>query len=464
MLLTDIAERIGVLGYDNAPPMAKETARLAILDTVGVTLAGAASEAARRVGAAFSVATCAGPATLFGGGRQVNPLSAALLNGVAAHAHDFDDCSNSMGGHPSAPVLPAIWALAEARGAGGTELLSAYIAGVECETRIARAVNFHHYEKGWHPTATLGTFGAAAAAVHLLGLGAERTATALSLATSMAAGIKANFGTMTKPFHVGQAARNGLSAALMAEAGVTANPGALEHPQGSFSVYDEDDVDAEACLRGWADPLDLVEPGIAFKRHPCCASTHPAIDALLVLREMHDLSWDEVEHVRSWTHPRRLRHTDRPDPSSGLDAKFSVQYVLARALEKGRLELGDFTDARVAEPKVRERMARVAAEPHPEADIASTEHFFAEVTVCLRDGSTISQRVERPLGRDRDHPLPEGALERKFLDCARLALSETAALALRDALLSLERVSDLRDLSALLAGTSNATERKVDRA
>src|SRR5205814_1903781 len=154
---------------------------------------------------------------------------AALVNGTAAHALDFDDVSNSLGGHPSAPILPAIFALGEVldrpeKPVGGRDFITAYVAGFETETRIARGVHFHHYEKGWHPTATLGVFGAAAASCHLLGLDRAKTAQALAIAASLASGIKANFGTMTKPLHVGHTARNGLFAALLARDGFTANP------------------------------------------------------------------------------------------------------------------------------------------------------------------------------------------------------------------------------------------------
>jgi 2-methylcitrate dehydratase PrpD len=358
-----------------------------------------------------------------------------------------------MGGHPSAPIVPALWALAERRGLGGRALLSAYIAGVEVETRLGRAVNFHHYEKGWHPTATLGVFGAAAAASHLMGLDRVKTAAALALAASMASGLKANFGTMTKPFHVGFCARNGLSAAMLARAGVTSNPAALEHPQGFFKVYDEGQVNADAVLAHWADPLDLIEPGIAFKRHPCCASTHPAIDALLILRERHHLRPENVRAIRSWTHPRRLRHTNRPNPTTGLDAKFSVQYVLSRALIQGRLTLGDFDDTAVADKSVRAVMARVLAEPHPKADMESYEHFFAEVTVTTTDGQELHARVERPLGRDRAHPLPDGALEAKFMDCAVPVVGESSAQALREHLCTLETVASITAISPFLVGT-----------
>lgn len=453
MLLDEIAERLHRLSYDGAPEVAQRTARLACLDTVGVTLAGARSEAVERVSAAFARGFCDGPASLFGRAALADVLSAALVNGVASHAHDFDDCSNTLGGHPSAPILPALWALAEERGADGRTFLSAYIAGVEVETRLGRAVNFHHYEKGWHPTATLGVFGAAAACCHLMRLDVDRTATALALAASMASGIKANFGTMAKPFHVGHCARNGLAAALMAEAGVSASSGALEHSQGFLQVYNgEGNFDVDAILRGWADPLDLVEPGIAFKRHPCCASTHPAVDALLQLRSEQGFVPDDVVAIRSWTHPRRLRHTNRPDPQTGLDGKFSIQYVLARALAQGQVRLGDFSDAAVRDPQIRALMARVAAQPHPEARMESTEHFFADVAVTLRDGRTVSAYVDRPLGRDRAHPLPEGALEGKFVDCACQVLPRPEAERLRDALLDLQCWGDLRALRPLVAG------------
>ena len=141
-----------------------------------------------------------GPALLIGSDRRIDILNAALLNGTASHALDFDDCSNTMGGHPSAPIVPALWALAEARGTGGQAFIAAYVAGFEAETRLGRAVNFHHYEKGWHPTATLGVFGCAAACGHLIGLDEDKLAAALSLAASMSSGIKANFGTMAKPY------------------------------------------------------------------------------------------------------------------------------------------------------------------------------------------------------------------------------------------------------------------------
>ena len=429
------------------------TARLAILDTIGVTLAGAREACVGIVRRASSVAP-QGPATLFGEAARTSVLDAALVNGTAAHALDFDDCSNTMGGHPSAPILPALWALAEREGASGREVLEAYVTGFEVETKLGRAVNFHHYEKGWHPTATLGTFGAAAACARLLGLDRPRFANALAIAASMAAGLKANFGTMTKPFHVGQCNRAGLHAALLSAEVLSANPGALEHPQGFLDVYNGPGAyDAKLLLASFAAPLDLVEPGVAFKRHPCCASTHPALDALLEIMARNALTGRQIAAIRSWTHPRRLRHTNRPDPRSGLEGKFSVQYVLARAALEGSVRLDHFSDAAVRDPVVRSFMARIEAAPHPDAVMDTDEHFFAELRVTTTDGRAFEASVDRPLGRDRDHPLPPGAIEAKFRDCAGLVLGEDAVEALGRTVLGLEEVGDIRAVGdAMRAG------------
>ncbi|MGV8989227.1 MAG: MmgE/PrpD family protein [Cypionkella sp.] len=449
MLAEELANKVAGLNVTDLSDIALTTARQGLLDTVGVTLAGAHEPAALIAGRMQARGGMApGPATLFGHDRRIDLFSAAVLNGTAAHALDFDDCSNTMGGHPSAPILPALWALAEAEYASGSDLLSAYVAGFEVETKLGRAVNFHHYEHGWHPTATLGTFGAAAACARLLRLPPARIAVALALAASMASGLKANFGTMAKPFHVGHCARNGLSAALLAAEGMTAAADVFEHAQGFFNVFDGfGHVVASRVLDEWMAPCDLDDPGIAFKRHPCCASTHPAIDALLRLRAAHGLTPANVSRIQSWTHPRRLRHTNRPDPRTGLDGKFSVQYVLSLALKQGRVGMGDFDDAAIHDPALRAIMAKVEAAPHPEARMDSDEHFFALVRITTTDGRVLETYVDRPLGRDRDHRLPDGALEAKFLDCAAQSLTEDSAASVLRSLLAIEQVKDIGAIS-----------------
>ena len=463
-IIDGIAERIAAINYGDLPPLAVDWAKTAILDTVGVTLAGSREPCAQIVERVLG--TGAGECLIFGGDRRAAPLDAALVNGTAAHALDFDDVSNSLGGHPSAPILPALFALGERLDCPGPAFIAAYVAGFETETRIARGVNFHHYDKGWHPTATLGVFGAAAAACHLLGLDRARTAQALAIAASLASGIKANFGTMTKPLHVGHTARNGLFAAQLAREGFTANPAALEDKQGFLRVFNgAGNCDAEAILKDWGQPYDIVRPGLGVKQHPCCGSTHPAIDAMLMLRAEHatgpDILPERITRIDAWTHPRRLAHTDRPDPQSGLDAKFSVQYCLARALLGGRIVLEDFEGEAFRDRRTRALMGRIHAAPHPEMDAASGEHLGAEVRVTFDDGRTIAKRVGSALGRGPDNPLPPDALTGKFANCAARVLPPAQVEQLQRILLQLDEAKSLR---AVVAAIATPAERGARRA
>jgi 2-methylcitrate dehydratase PrpD len=451
-LIDQIAAKIGAIRYDDLPPAAIDWAKAAILDTVGVTLAGAGEECARIVERTLALGGGSGDCLIFGSDRRTGPLDAALINGTAAHALDFDDVSNSLGGHPSAPIVPALFALADTEDCDGRAFVAAYVAGFETETRIARGVHFHHYEKGWHPTATLGVFGATAACCHLLGLDSARTAQALAIAASLASGIKANFGTMTKPLHVGHTARNGLFAALLARDGFTANTAALEHKQGFLMVFNgAGNFDPAAILRDWGDPYDVVRPGPGIKQYPCCGSTHPALDALLALRREHDLPADRIARIDSWTHPRRLAHTDRPDPRSGLDAKFSVQYCLARATLQGQIRLEDFEGDAYDDPTVRALMTRIHAAPHPDAGTANEDALGAEVRVTFGDGAMLAKKVGAALGRGPDNPLPPGALAAKFANCAGRALPAASVVRLQALLETLETAPSLKTVTAAIA-------------
>ena len=446
-----LAERIGGVTYDALPPEALHWAKTAILDTVGCTLAGSVEPCARIADRVTTGGASNGPSLIFGTDRRAAMLDAALINGTASHALDYDDVSNTLGGHPSAPLLPAMFALAETRDIDGRAFLTAFVTGFETETRIGRGVNFYHYEKGWHPTATLGVFGATAACCHLMGLPVDKTAIALGLAASFASGVKANFGTMTKPLHVGHCSRNGLLAALLAADGFTANPAALEHKQGFLTVFNgEGNFDAEAILRDWGSPWDIVNPGVGIKQYPCCGSTHPALDAMLMLVKEHDVTPAMVARVDSWTHPRRLAHTNRPDPKTDLDAKFSVQYCLARALLEQRVVLQHFENDAYRAPAVRALLPRIHAAPHPEMSMGSSEHFGAEVRVTLTDGRVLSQRVGSAIGRGTNNPLPVELLEAKFVDCASRVLPAGAARGLLTMLRGLESVRRMSDLTGAM--------------
>ncbi len=443
-----LAQHISAIEFEHLPQAALDWARIGLLDTIGVTLAGAAEEAPRFAAKALGIGMAAGPSLVFGGSRRVDPLSAALINGTAAHALDYDDCSNSLGGHPSAPILPALIALAEQTPVSGRAMLTAYVAGFETEARIGRGVNLHHYEKGWHPTATLGVFGTTAACARLLGLDAQRIAVALSIAASFASGIKANFGSMVKPLHVGHCARNGLYAALLAREGFDSGAAAFEHDHGFLNVFNgAGTYDVTRMLNGWGDPFEIVSPGIAIKQYPCCASTHPAIDCMIALRKEHGLRAEQVARIESWTHKRRLAHTNRPDPRSALDAKFSVQYCLARALLHGAVSIDHFAGDAWQDAAVQALLPRVQAAVYTEAQFPPENHYGAEVRVTLHDGRAVAARVDQAHGRTSDNPLSPEMMKVKFLDCAARVLPPHRSEQLYHVIQQFEQLADVRDLT-----------------
>lgn len=445
----ELGKRVVALRYEDLPHAAIRWARVGLLDYIGVTLAGSREEAPRLAAAALG-APANGPSALFGMARRCGALDAALVNGTASHALDFDDCNNTLGGHPSAPLLPALFALADERGTNGRDFLLAYVAGFEVETKIALGVQFHHYTKGWHPTATLGVFGAAAACAKLLALDTERTATALAIAASFSSGIKANFGTMVKPLHVGHCSRNGLYAALLARAGYSANASAFEHKQGFLNVFNgEGSYDAARIFSRWGNPFDIVSPGIAIKQYPCCGSTHPALDAMLALARTHDLAPEQIDRIDAWTHARRLEHTNRPDPASPLDAKFSLQYCLARAVTDRRIVLEQFEGDAHRDAAVRRLLSRIHVAPYTTAQFPDDNHFGAEVSVLTKDGLTLTMKVDQPLGRTSGNPLPDALLVEKFENCSARVLDRNAITALIAAVGNAEMLEDVRGITRL---------------
>src|SRR5262245_1499276 len=452
-LALELAKRINSVAYNELPAEAIHWSKVGILDLVGVTLAGAGEDTTKIPRDVLLRGASSGPSLVFGTTSRTAPLDAALVNGTASHALDFDDCNNTIGGHPSAPILPGLIALADDIGATGRDFIAAYVAGFEAECKIAMGVHFYHYTHGWHPTATLGVFGSAAACAKLLKLPEDKMATALAIAASLASGIKANFGTMVKPLHVGHCTRNGLFAALLARDGFTANHGAFEHKQGFFNVFNgEGNYDSRKILPAWGQPFDIVRPGIAIKQYPCCGSTHSALDAALALAREHKPSPDDIERVNVWTHSRRLEHTNRPEPKSALDAKFSVQYCMARAFLDRRITIEQFDGDAYQDAAVRKLLPRVHAAPYTTAQFPAENHFGAEVKVSLRGGKVLSAKVDTPVGRADANPLPASLLKEKFENCAVRALPRDRVAALYSAIQGFENLNDVREVTAIIAG------------
>ena len=456
-LARHLAERTAAMRYEDLPPEAVYWSRIAVLDTVGVALAGSVEAAPHLLEEVLELHPGNGPSLLLGSARRAGCLDAALVNGTAAHVLDYDNTETHLGGHVSAVMVPALIAAAEAFGASGRDVLLAHAAGFEVGGRIGRGVNNYHSEKGWHPTTTLGVLAVAAACARLLNLSVEQTETALALGTSLAAGVKANFGTMTKSLHVGQCARGGLMATLLARRGFTANPEAFEHKQGFFKVFNGDgNYDVAAIVESWGTPLDIVVPGASYKQYPCCYSTHAAIEAALDLVRQHGGPFDpsRIARVDSWTHASRLMHTDRPDPASALDAKFSVQYCVARALLEGKVVLEHFDDEACSDPALRALLARVRAAPYAGKLFDPADPFDAEVKVTLADGRSFIAHVDRPLGRTSEIPIPPENIRAKFENCASRVLPPRAVTAVTRAIEAFENVQSVREFTKLLEPAS----------
>ncbi len=461
-IATGLAERVYSTTYESLPAETIDWAKIALLDYVGVTLAGSLETGPQLVERSFRNSGSSGQSLVFGRRRRTSASEAAVINGTSSHVLDFDDCSNTIGGHPSVSILPALIALGEQQHASGRDILVAYVAGYEVEARLGHAVNLHHYEKGWHPTATLGVFGCAAACAKLMGLNAAQTAYAIAIAASLASGIKANFGTMVKSLHVGHCARSGLFAAELAREGFDASALAFEHKQGFFNVFNgEGNYKAEKVLEAWGSPYDMLSPGIAIKQYPCCASTHPAIDATVQLVRKYDLRPELVERIETWTHKRRLQHTNRPDPETSLDAKFSVQYCVSRALMHGAVKLEHFQGDAHQDPALRQVLAKVRSEIYTDAQFPPENHYGAEVRLTTTDGRTYSAKVDQPHGRTAKNPLSPQMLKEKFEDCARRVLEAKAIARVYDLI---EKAEDISDIMALTSLLENTRERPISRA
>jgi len=425
--------------------------RRAILDCIGVTLAGTLEPAVRIVTA--QVLSQGGPAesTIWGAGAaRTCAQHAALANGTAAHALDYDDYILSMPGHPSAPVLPAVMAVGERLGTCGADVLAAFLVGFEVETKLGAASGQQAYEVGWHPTSTLGVIGATAAVGRLLGLDVARMRYALGLAVSMAGGVRQNFGSMTKPFHVGRAAQSAILAAELSQRGFTSSQVAVEGEFGYWDVFAGAlNRDGDTLGKGLGNPFDVVQPGVSYKAWPCCASTFGGIEAaLLVSGGLSDEMIDRVMLDVPYTAPLLLIHHR---PATPLAAKFSLEYCVAAALLDGRVALDHFTEATIGRSDLQSLLRRIEylVPEDWQKGAGPWRQGHGRVQVRLKDGSVRRGATAAPRG-DAANPLSDEELEAKYLECAGLALGEGRAKDSLELVRSVERLDDVRRLAEAL--------------
>jgi 2-methylcitrate dehydratase PrpD len=380
-LTQDLGRFAAGLTFDALPAEAVETARIGFIDTIATMIAGAHDPAPQLLRRGLDPAP--GPASLYFSGENSTAPEAAWINGTAGHALDYDDVGCR--GHVSTVLVPALLAEAETLDLGGREMFAAYVAGYETWAELARRDPGHHHKKGWHPTGIFGTIGAGAACAALRRLNPEQATAAIALAASQAGGIMANFGTMTKPFHAGRAAHAGLVSARLAEAGFSASPDALEHPQGFLSaVSPEGRVDRDGPTPRLGAEWQIVKQGLSIKKYPACYCTHRALDGMLELLARHPLKPAEIGHITvsiSETHSLILRnHT----PETGLAAKFSMEFAMAAAVIARRASLGEYTDEFVRRPEVQELMPRVSIVTNENYDpVLSGASVYDQVTIDL---------------------------------------------------------------------------------
>ncbi len=406
---------------------ANQRAREAITDMIGVMLAGSQHEGGNILRSVIMPTAAKGKSRVFGTPLHLNALDAALLNGTSAHMLDYDDSNSHLHGHVSVAILPAILAIADEKQINGHAVLKAYLTGFEAAARLGNAVSRRQYTHGWHPTTTVGLFGAVAVAGVLSGLDEDQLATALGIATSLAAGIKSNFGTMTKPLIVGHANRNALFAVALAQNGFTSGEKAFEHHQGFFAVFNgaPDSYDPAPLTEDWNAAPRILDPvkGNKIKRYPCCYALAAPLDGILSLRETHDLRPDQIAEVRIGTHPIRFPHINVPEPKSPLEAKFSTSYVVARALISGSIRLEDFEDdSRFNDALTKSLMQRIALYRYESKNTGGSE-----ITITTTDGRKITLFVDGALGSTYDQPLPDAVIREKFLNTAGRALSADEA-------------------------------------
>lgn len=433
-------------GWDASglPQRAIDTARMGILDVLGCIVAGAATPTAAMVRDLALEQGRVAEASVLGTGLRLSAPFAALANGAAGHVLDYDDMNATLVGHPSVVLVPALLALAEARGCSGREFVSAYILGFEVDMWFARLMVPRHYDAGWHSTSTVGIFGAAAGACRLLRLDADGMVNALAIAASKAAGLRANFGSMTKSLHAGDAAEGGLRAALLSARGFSANAAAIDGPGGFLEAYGAN-PDAKALAEG---ALEIEVSGIGIKPYPCCGAGVSLIDAALDMCAAHRPRAQDIVAVECTVCEMAARIMPFRAAADGLQARYCLEYCAAVALLDGRAGLPQFDDERVHRADVQELAGRVRVTPSP-AMASGGGRFGVELTVHLADGTAHSTRREMPRGQP-GRPLGAEGLQTKFMDCTAGSFGEERAREASEHLQRLETLPTLQPLTALL--------------
>jgi 2-methylcitrate dehydratase PrpD len=458
----EVARFIEQMTFDKLPAEVLRIGKRCVLDGLAVILAGSQQQCTQIV-RDFSLKNGqVAESTAFGHEPVKLPaMFAALVNGTAGHAMDWDDTQLSttpdrifgLLTHPTVPPLVAALAVAETRDAvSGKEFMTAFLTGFEVECKIAEAIFPEHYAKGFHTSGTVGTFGAAVAAAKLLGLNADRLRHMLGITASMASGIRANFGTMTKPLHVGRAAQNGVSAALLAHGGFEADPNALDGPWGFFQVFGRG-FDAERIAGKLGNPHTIVEPGVSIKPYPCGCLTHPSMDAMRTVVLENNLKPDDIKEVVLYAGYNILNPIRYPTAEDELQAKFCMPFLLAAIVISHKAGFKEFTLHFVCSSEVQALMQRIRTEFDPAIEAKGYDKMRSRVEVLLTNGQKLVREADERYRGGPDNPLSDDELIEKFTDCTQSILDQATREAIIEAVFKLEDLVDVGSLIDLAATT-----------
>jgi 2-methylcitrate dehydratase PrpD len=445
-----VAQFIVDTTFSHIPPAAVDVAKSAIVDGLGVAIAGSQTDIGRIV-ARWAKEMGGGPAAgIIGGGFKTSLPIAARANGTMAHALDYDDVTKNTG-HPTPPLLPVLLALGETQRASGRELLEAYAVGFELESKLGNSMTRQHYAHGWHSTSIFGTMGAAAAASKLLKLDVWHTRMALGIAASEAAGIRQNFGTMTKPYHAGLSAANGIIAATLAREGFTSAPDILEGEFGFLRVFGmPGEYDDRKISETLGHPWNLVANGVGLKPYPCCRNAHRPLDAMLALVHAHQFTPEQVERIECEISAHVTKVMTYPEAHTGLEGKFCLPYCLAVAVCDRRVGIRQFADTRVRDSQVQGVSSRVQIlHPYEKTEWETDGLLPCIVRVHLKDGRALEESAGAPRG-DPDNPLSWEQIADKYRDCARELLAEADVEHTLDLVHRLEALPSLAEVMEIL--------------
>lgn len=442
--------------YKDIPLLASRTAKKAILDGIGVAIAGNLENASKIIINLVNEFGSKGNSTILKGGYRVFPIFAAMANGMLIHSLDFDDENIESVIHTTSVLLPSILAVGEQENASGKEILAAYILGFELMTRISKIILPFHYDRGWHPTATIGTLGAAAGAAKILGLGYNKFKNSLGIAASLVSGLFGNAGSMVKPLHAGIAASNGVLSALLANKNFTASKDIFEDKWGGFfNVYGNkiDNFKLNYVIDlGENYDYEIIKSGILFKKYPTCLCTHSPIDATLHLVNENDITSSEIDRIICFLHPERINIVNRPIVKNSMEAKFSVQYCIVKAILNKCISLKDFQENIFPlSDEILKLMHKVSIIPYIEETKKETrnegEKVGSKVVIKLLNCKELTYEIKSPFFSDISSPFNQDfLLLDKYRECCQGIISETA---INDSIKLIENLENLKNIKEL---------------